>query len=111
MRCGKCLITNRFYPDTILVVARALLIGFARISNVTVTLRKLAEKKSLRNALITTYILLVLGFSATAKAEAVESFSKVGPVAQSKFLDPLPVPDMCTVAAPELVSVFCKAAE
>lgn len=71
-------------------------------------LRKLAEKKSLRNVLITAYVLFVLVFSATAKAEAVKSFSKVGPVAQSTFLDPLPVPDLSTAAVPE---VFSKVTE
>jgi hypothetical protein len=73
---------------------------------VTATLKKLAEKKSLRSTLITAYILLVLAISATAKAEAVKSFSKVGPVAHSIFLDPLPVDDVCTVAAPEMF--FCR---
>jgi hypothetical protein len=75
---------------------------------VAATLKKLAEKKSLRNALIVAYVLFVLVFSATAKAEAVKVLSKVGPVAQSTFLDPLPVPDLSTAAVPE---VFCKVTE
>ena len=79
-----------------------------RTTDVAATLRKLAEKKSFRNALIIAYVLFVLVFSATAKAAAVRSFSKVGPVAQSTFLDPLPVPDLSTVAVPE---VFCKVTE